>query len=289
MLGTVTDNRRMLRRLLRHAARGDRDWMRELGPNRAFLGTLAAAGCKPDEWLAERSLVIAGPSGPLRARVTTDPLEVLQMGSLFGTCLSAGRFNAHAAVAAAIEVNKRVVYVKDAAGRVLGRQLLALTSAGEVIGFTSYGAAAEEPERHGAWVKLALELLALDIARASGARLMTDARLASGLDDADERALVLFCRGYVDSPESFDWWIEALAAAAPRSGENDLGLLRSLLERPVPPDLDARGRPAWDREALGWAACRALLWLGAEAPPLPADQLEALGLGAAQCDLLGAT
>jgi hypothetical protein len=171
---------------------------------------------------------------------------------------------------------------------VLGRQLLALTRTGEVIGFTSYGAAAEEPGRHGAWVKLALELLALDIARASGARLMPDARLSSGLDDAEERSLMLFCRGYVDSPESFDWWIEALAAADPRSAQNDRGLLRSLLERPVPPDLDARACPAWKREALGWAACRALLWLGAEAPPLSTEQAEALGLGAPQRALLSA-
>jgi hypothetical protein len=288
MLGSVEHNRRMLVRLLRHAARGDHGWMRDLGPNRTFLAGLAAAGLQPDEWLAERSLVIASPPGPIRANATTDPLEVLQMGSLFGTCLSAGKFNAHAAVAAAVEVNKRVMYVRDRAGRVLGRQLLALTRTGEVIGFTSYGAAADEPGRHGAWVKLALELLALDIARASGARLLPDTRLSSGLDDAEERSLMLFCRGYVDSPESFDWWIEALAAADPRSGQNDRGLLRSLLERPVPPDLNARACPAWKREALGWAACRALLWLGAEAPPLSTEQAEALGLGAPQRALLSA-
>jgi hypothetical protein len=56
----------------------------------------------------------------------------------------------------------------------------------------------------------------------------------------------------------------------------------------VPPDLDARACPAWKREALGWAACRALLWLGAEAPPLSTEQAEALGLGAPQRALLSA-
>jgi hypothetical protein len=262
--------------------------MRDLGPNRAFLAGLAAAGLKPDEWLAQRSLVIASRSGPLRASVTTDPLEVLQMGSLFGTCLSAGAFNAHAAVAAAVEVNKRVLYVKDEAGRVLGRQLLALTQSGELVGFTCYGAGAEDPGTHGAWVKLALELLALDIARACGASLMPAARVSSGLSDAEEKSLMLFCRGYVDAPETFDWWIEALASADRRSGDNDRDLLRSLLEQPVPANLDARPCPEWRRHELGWAACRALLWLGGDAPTLTAEQEELLGLSEGQRALLGA-
>lgn len=286
MLSSVTHNRRVLVRLLRHAARGDHVWMRDLAPNKRFIEGLLAAGLLPDQWLAERSLAIVSPSGPLRADATADPLEVLQMGSLFGTCLSAGKFNAHAAVAAAVEVNKRVVYVRDGARRVVGRQLLAITRTGEVIGFTSYGAAAEEPGRHGAWVKLALELLALDLARASGARLMPTGRVAAGLDDAEERSLMLFCRGYVDSPEPFDWWIEALAAADPRSGQNDRAVLRALLEQPVPPHLDARACPDWKRSELGWAACRALLWLGAEAPSLSAEHVEMLGLEAPQRALL---
>ncbi len=278
MLGSITRNRRALVRLLRHAARGDQGWARELPPNVAFLAGLEAAGLHPDEWLADRSLVVPGPRGPLTVYASSDPLEVLQMGSLFGTCLSAGRFNAHAAVAAAVEANKRVLYVKDAAGRVLGRQLLALTPAGELIGFTAYGAAADEPERHGAWVKLALELLALDMARASGARLKPGPEVSSGLDAAEEQSLMLFCRGYVDVPEPFDWWIETLAAEAPRSGEADRARLRTLLEGQLPTGRDARTRPAPERDALGWAACRALLWLGADAPALSAGQEQALGL-----------
>jgi hypothetical protein len=287
MLGTVRHNRRVLRRLLRHAARNDRVWMRALGPNRAFLDHLAALGLQPAEWLAERSRIVGRPTDPVQAYATVDPLEVLQMGSLFGTCLSAGKFNAHAAVAAAVEANKRVLFVKDGAGRVLGRQLIALTRDGEIVGFTCYGAAAVSPERHGAWVTLALELLALDIARATGARLMSRERVSSGLDEADEQSLMLFCRGYVDSLESFDWWIGALAAANPRSSDGDRALLRSLLEGPVSPDRDARACPAWQREDLGWAACRAMLWLGAEAPSLSTDQAEALGLGEPQRVLLG--
>jgi hypothetical protein len=286
LLWSVRYNRRVLQRLLKHAARGDRVWMRELAPNRTFLAALKSAGLRPDEWLAEWSLVVSGRTGSLTVYASTDPLEVLQMGSLFGTCLSAGRSNAHAAVAAAAEVNKRVLYVRDAAGRVIGRQLLALTAAGELIGFTAYGSGSAEPNQHGAWVKLALELLALAIARASGARLMPAARVAAGLTASEETSLMLFCRGYVDSPEQFDWWLQALAEADPRSGDGDRARLRALLERPVPPELDAREGPQWRRDELGWAACRALLWLGLDAPALPPAQQVALGLGDAQCALL---
>ena len=280
MLEGVSHNRRVLRRLLRHAAQGDRTWMRDLDPNREWLGRLAAAGVRTEEWLATRSRSVQIPGNAFTAYVATDPLEVLQMGSLFGTCLSADKFNAHAAVAAAVEVNKRVLYVKDRNGRVLGRQLLALTSAGEVIGFTCYGAGLDDHRKTGQWVKLALSLLTLDIARASGARLMAATRVAEGLTAAEERALSLFCKGYVDTLEPFDWWIEALAAEEPGFGEHDRDRLRSLLHESVSVARDARTSPDWRREELGWQACRALLWLGADAPPLPARQEQALGLDA---------
>jgi hypothetical protein len=287
MLWSVKYNRRVLVRLLKHAARGDRVWTRDLTPNRTFLAGLAAAGLRPDEWLADWSMIVASPAGRLTVYTATDPLEILQMGSLFGTCLSAGKLNAHAAVAAAVEANKRVLYVKDAAGRVVGRQLLALTAAGELMGFTAYGAGSAEPEGHGVWVKLALELLALAIARATCARLMPAERASEGLSDAEEESLTLFCRGYVDSLEQFDWWVLALAEADPRSDENDGVQLRALLERPVPVELDAREGPQWRRDELGWSACRALLWLGPDAPSLPLAQEEALGLVDAQRAVIG--
>ena len=278
MLETVTHNRRVLRRLLKHAARGDRAWIRDLDPNRVFLDRLAAAGIRADAWLAETSRTVQIPGDVFTAYATTDPLEVLQMGSLFGTCLSADRFNAHAAVAAAVEVNKRVLYVKDSGGRVLGRQLLAITRSGEVVGFTCYGAGVEDHRKTGLWVKLALALLSLDIVRASGARVMPGARLAAGLNDDDERSFTLFCKGYVDTPEPFDWWIEALSGEAPGSGEHDRERLRSMLQAPVPAARDRRTAPDWRPEELKWEASRALLWLGADAPSLPAEQRAALGL-----------
>jgi hypothetical protein len=278
MLESVARNRRVLRRLLREAAHGNRRWMYDLEPNRIFLGRLASAGVDTSAWLAAYERTVAIDAGALTAYTATDPIEVLQMGSLFGTCLSADRFNAHAAVAAAVEANKRVLYVRDHAGRVIGRQLLAITASGELLGFTCYGAGlADRKIGHG--VKTALALLAVDIVRASGARLMPAARVAEGLTQEEERRLMLFCEGYVDTPLAFDWWIEELASASPATDATDRTRVTAWLLEPVPPNRDARIAPDWKRDELEWESKRALLWLGPGAPALPERQAQALGLG----------
>jgi len=278
MLESVTHNRRVLRRVLRESARGNGTWMFDLEPNRAFLSRLAAAGVSAEAWLAAHARTIQIGGAVLTAYTATDPIEVLQMGSLFGTCLSANRFNAHAAVAAAVEANKRVLYVRDGAGRILGRQLLAITAAGEIIGFTCYGAGVDDSRSTGQRARLTLALLALDIVRASGARLMPGVRAAEGLTGEQERALALFCKGYVDTPLAFDWWIEDLAAATPSPEADDRARVAGWLLDPVPPHRDARPAPDWRREELGRETARALLWLGADAPDLPESQKQALGL-----------
>ncbi len=284
MLESVSHNRRVLRRLLRHEARGDRAWIRELPPNQMFLARLVSAEVDAEAWLAPHSREVETADVTLTAYATTDPLEVLQMGSLFGTCLSADRFNAHAAVSAAVEVNKRVLYVRDRLGRVLGRQLLAITAAGEIIGFTSYGAGTKDPRHTGEWVRIALALLALDIARESGGRLMPADAMTDGLSAEQERSLSLFCTGYVDSPEPFDWWIEELSARGAGSGGDDRARLRALLLAPVPPGRDARTATGWRRDQLERESTRALMWLGSDAPDLEPAQRDALGLGARQAN-----
>ena len=279
MLESVTHNKRVLRRLLRESANGNRTWMFGLAPNRAFLDRLEAAGVSPDAWLGAHARTVDVGEAPLTAYVATDPLEILQMGSLFGTCLSADRFNAHAAVAAAVEANKRVLYVRDRAGRVLGRQLLAITAIGELIGFTCYGAGLDDLRRTGQRVRTALALLALDIVRACGARLMPSARVAEGLTGEQAVALSLFCKGYVDSTFAFDWWIEGLAAAGPSSEAEDRARVAGWLLESVPAHRNARLGPDWKGDELGWETARAMLWLGPAAPELPEAQARALGFG----------
>jgi hypothetical protein len=295
MVRSVRHNRRALTELLRHEVRGERSWARGLPANQAFLESLSACGLDAQAWLGPRSRSLATRAGRLLVYVADDPLEILQMGNLFGTCLSADGCNAHAAVAAAVEVNKRVLYLRDPRGRVQGRRLLALTREGEVLGFHSYrsGEPPEAPTAPGKqrdapampdvrpWVKLAFDLLGLDLARASAARLRRFADTSSGLylTEEEDRSLQLSCRGYFDHLEPFDWWIEALSLEGNSEGERDQALVSEWLT----------GRPPAGLAGLAtrpWETCRALLWLGSRAPQLSATRTAALGLRREQLAVL---
>ena len=74
----------------------------------------------------------------LRLRLEEDPLELLEMGSHFKTCLSPGSCNYFSVFAILADVNKRVLYARDADGRIVGRCVLALTAAGGIVTFHPY-------------------------------------------------------------------------------------------------------------------------------------------------------
>jgi hypothetical protein len=298
MVRSVRHNRRILTELLRREVRGDRSWARGLPANQAFLESLSAHGLDAQAWLSPRSRPLITRAGRLLAYAADDPLEILQMGNLFGTCLSADGCNAHAAAAAAVEVNKRVLYLRDARGRVQGRRLLALTREGELLGFHSYGSG-EQPEAQNApagpgtgrdapampdvrpWVKLAFDLLSLDVARASSAQLRRFSNTSGGLylTEEEDRSLQLSCRGYFDSLEPFDWWIEALSLKGTPGGERDRALVSDWLAGLPPPEFPGCAARPWEN-------CRALLWLGPRAPSLSATRAAALGLGRDQLAVL---
>ena len=299
MVRSVRHNRRILKELLRHEVRGERLWSRNLSANRAFTTSLAERGLDAEAWLAARSRRLPTPAGSLLAYVADDPLEVLQMGNLFGTCLSADGSNAHAAVAAAVEVNKRVLYLRDARGRVQGRRLVALNRQGELLGFHSYGSGERPDDEAGPagskaphdakalpdvrpWVKLAFDLLSLDLARASSARLLRFVGTGPRdlyLTDEEERSLQLSCRGYFDQLEPFDWWIEGLSLKGPPGGGRDRTLVHDWLTALPRAEFPGCG-------ARPWETCRALLWLGSRAPSLTPARVGELGLGNAQLAVL---
>lgn len=141
LLATVSQNRRLLRRLLRAYFAGERDWYGRHPGNAAFLKSMAARGADAQAWLARQPRAYPLPDaqgGRVHLWMETDPLRVLQMGNLFGTCLSAGDTNAFATVANACEANKRVVFARDDAGRSVGRQLIAINEEGGLVGFRVY-------------------------------------------------------------------------------------------------------------------------------------------------------
>jgi hypothetical protein len=143
MASNIHHNRKLLLRLLRaHAEEpgGARALVEGHPGNSAYRVALAAKGVDVPFWLGEHRRRVTLPGGRrVLLFLEQDPLHVLQMGSYFGTCLSADSFNAFSAVTNAYEQNKRVLYIRDeATGKIVGRKLIGITETNELLGFRLY-------------------------------------------------------------------------------------------------------------------------------------------------------
>ncbi|MCU0491643.1 MAG: hypothetical protein MUD01_08650 [Chloroflexaceae bacterium] len=148
----VDANRKLLRQLLRAHLAGERAWREALSGNAAFLQQLAARGVDVAAWLAPNpaSYRCAGAvGGRIHIYLEGSALRVLQMGNYFNTCLGVGGINAFSTVANACELNKRVIYVQDGSGRIVGRKLIAISSEWGLLGYRTYinAAPADQIER----------------------------------------------------------------------------------------------------------------------------------------------
>jgi hypothetical protein len=130
-------NTRPMRRVIRAISSGDADWHRRHPSNQKWLANLppliANRWC--EDIIVTRQV---GKLGPVTVRPEHDPQEVLRMGTLVHSCLSAGSFNTHGAIANMLDANKRLLYARNAAGRIVGRQLLALSTTGSLVRFRPY-------------------------------------------------------------------------------------------------------------------------------------------------------
>jgi hypothetical protein len=143
----IDRNRRLLWRLLRAHLSGRRRWRHEHPANVAFLSTLEARGSDVGAWLKAHPRIYPcdrAAGGRVRLRLEDDPLHILQMGNYFDTCLSFGNCNAYSTVANACELNKRVIYATDGAGKVVGRKLIGINEEGLLVGFHTYTSMADE-------------------------------------------------------------------------------------------------------------------------------------------------
>lgn len=131
-------HRRLAYRLFRLRC-GPPPWdLRDAPQNRGFIDNLPLLDWSP--WL-DGVGTLAEPAQDgrtLHLTLEDDPLEVFRMGAHFQTCLSPGAMNYFSVFANAADVNKRVLYARDASGKVLGRCLLALTAGGELLVFEPY-------------------------------------------------------------------------------------------------------------------------------------------------------
>ncbi len=76
--------------------------------------------------------------GAIKIAIETDPLEVLMLGSYVGSCLGLGGLCEYSAVACLVDANKQVAYARDADGRVVARQLLAIDERERLVCFAIY-------------------------------------------------------------------------------------------------------------------------------------------------------
>lgn len=139
MIGEADENRRQLRRLLIAYFAGDRTWRLRHPETCAWLARHPRFD--RDTWLA--GLTVRGQAeglGEVTLAIETDPLEALKAGTYVGSCLGRGGGLSWSAAAIVLDVNKHVVYARDARGSVVGRQLLAISEAEELVCFTPHGA-----------------------------------------------------------------------------------------------------------------------------------------------------
>lgn len=143
----VEHNREPLRALLRRAATDPRRaYAADTHENRAWR-ELARPHFDLETWLAPRQKTITLHERRYHLALEEDVLEILQMGVPFETCLSLnGGSNAASTIVNALDDNKRVLYVRNARGAVVGRKLLALTEDHRLLGYRFYCAVDKESE-----------------------------------------------------------------------------------------------------------------------------------------------
>ena len=183
LLNNVEVNFRQLRRMLTATLAGDSEWRLRHPRTREWL----ARHPKIDRDVWMKGLEMRGRIdgvGDVRIAIETDPLEALKLGTYVSSCLGRGGNLEYSAAAVVLDVNKQVIYARDARGAVVGRQLVALSEADELVCFGVYGSA------KGGLV----EPVFRELDRAFAAKL----------------GVQLYCRGsedYVIAPVlSQDWW-----------------------------------------------------------------------------------
>lgn len=214
----IKKNRRLLRSFLRGVVKGEGIWQHPA--NLEFAERMRSSGVKIEIWLGPFEREYRLGRRTWRIYRETDPLKILQMGNLFGTCLSADDFNAFATVANALEANKQVIYVEGPRGKIVGRKLIAISGNGALFGFNSYGSKESGDEGGGfPWIKIFLDLFCREYAAACNLRFATFAdkqeiylcRADEGLyyedDEKAKKSFHLFAHWYFDGAEEFDWWV----------------------------------------------------------------------------------
>jgi hypothetical protein len=132
LVGSVDSNRRALRRFLKAYWSGDTEF---LSKHPATLAWYRKHHAIPRQLWEEG---IPFRAGDLTIRMERDPFEILKLGTYVGSCLGVGGICSYSAAAALLDVNKQVLYARDWRGRVVARQLLAISDDNRLVCFSVY-------------------------------------------------------------------------------------------------------------------------------------------------------
>ena len=127
-------------RCLQAECREEVDWPASEPANRQWQQQMQQRGLQLEPWLTPQPPVSVNcPKGrKVFIGLETSHFETLCMGLHFQTCLSPDSFNFFSAISNAVDLNKRVLYARDARQRVVGRCLLAIGETGGLLTFNPY-------------------------------------------------------------------------------------------------------------------------------------------------------
>ena len=165
----VDDNRELLGRLLREAAATPgRDVKLSFAKNRAWAVKVQTQ-LRLAAWVAPRRQDIVVEGATYVLALEDDPLEVLRMGIPFATCLALDTgCNAASTVLNAVDLNKRVLYVRGRDGKIVARKLIAIGKDLRIVGYNLYVSMSGPAERA---IRAAVDAMCAAISEEVGAPL----------------------------------------------------------------------------------------------------------------------
>lgn len=133
----IRENRKELRQYLSAYASGDTGYTMRHSATQRWIAKVP--GVNLAEWQRGFEMVVDDAAvGEIRIAVEHQPLEKLKLGTYVGSCLGLGGSYSYSAAAAVLDFNKQVVYARDRRGRVVARQLLAVSDEGRLVPFCVY-------------------------------------------------------------------------------------------------------------------------------------------------------
>lgn len=141
-----TRSKELAKTIIKQRCLSDEELFVKHPKNEAFLHQLSQNGFNTHVWIEGigKKSYKAKSSKEITIDVVSDPLDVLNMGGHFKTCLSPGSFNYFSVFANIADINKRVIYGKRSDGKVIGRVLIGLMPSGGVKVFNIYFHNAED-------------------------------------------------------------------------------------------------------------------------------------------------